>query len=213
MSRWEPFTATICYNEHMRIAAVFITVILLSGCYIPEPYVPPLPIEYSFTDPNKPLYPRTHEGARIFLEDVREPHWNYEDNDYAQWPDTSYRELSGDCDDFAIMLAFYLQEYWEYDTFVLILRKATGPRAGHAVCCIRTDDLPQSFPESLICGAEPSVTWSGVRWRPLDWTPCPDWYWDTYEIGAPLRHLGTGDICWIWGLEWDQTFNYAMSYR
>ena len=197
----------------MKICAVLIVVLFLSGCYMPAPYVPPpsLPPKYGFHDNDTP-YPNTREGAQMFLEDVREPHWSYVNNDFPQDPVTSYLGLSGDCDDFAIMIAFFLEEWWFYDTFVLFLSSTTPTSPGHAVCYVKDGHFPREEIYELIC-PDPTVTYMSARWRPVDFYECVLWDFDTYKIGARLQNYATGEVEFISNLDWDETFNYAMSVR
>ncbi len=103
----------------------------LAGClepYVPTnpPYVDPYP--YSFTNPSKPAYPKTLYGAQLFISDCREL-WTGEHNVGVQRPETSYLRMRGDCDDWAVMIAAYLQEHFGTDTLIAIL---TVDGVGHA---------------------------------------------------------------------------------
>jgi len=138
---------------------------------------------YDMLAPRKAAYPRTAYGARLFVSDVRPPNWTYSWNPHIQMPDVSYAALRGDCDDFAVMVAFYLQEYWGYDTFVTILRPILGVALeSHAVCFVRASQVLVDLPGTYSCGVVPVLDDpSGRRYRPVDFSPCPGWSWNVYR--------------------------------
>lgn len=196
----------------MRKAAVVLFVAIcasLTACtFITDPI--PAPIEYSFLDPSKPVYPKTQDGARIFLHDVRSANWDYYADDYVQRPEYSLEHMGGDCADFAVMLASYIQEHWEYDTFVLLLRSSTyGDKTGHAVCYVRSADFPRGT-ENILCFDEPYADVEGEQYRPLDWEACTYWTWDDFNIGAWVQGTN-GRLYWRSALEWYDTFYFRMS--
>jgi hypothetical protein len=150
------------------------------------PSPPPAPYDpypYSFTDSSKPFYPLGLYGAQLFVSDVR-ARWVYQANVGAQYPADSFRWMSGDCDDFAIMLAYYLQEYWRYDTFVILID--IQGRGGHA-CAFVTQ--ASGVASGGTCLFVPIATVNGATYYPLDWTPCTDWTWS--PVG---QHL----VTWEW---------------
>jgi hypothetical protein len=149
---------------------------LLSGCSnpwfpypAPEPYVDPYP--YSFTDASKPLYPLGLYGAQRFLSDVR-ARWVYQENVGCQYPADSFLCMSGDCDDFATMVAYYFQEYWAYDTFIVMFN-VVG-RGLHACAYV---DSTRSVTFVSDCAEQASLTMNGVRYDPVDWERCPMGSW------------------------------------
>ncbi len=197
----------------MKVCAVLIVVLVLSGCYMPAPYVPPPPpIEYSFTDPSKPLYPQTAQGARQFLKDVRDKDWYHYDDRFVQQPKYSLISMSGDCVDFAVMLAAYIQWHWGYDTLVLLLTDVHDWTRGHAVCSVRRTDFPQTDIEDYRCSDEPFLRHEGESFRPLDWRACPSWTWDDYDIGG-LAFDYDGWPHYLESIEWFEAFHYRMSVR
>lgn len=107
------------------IPGLLVLLIFLGGCMNTVPQTPD-PYPYSFTDPDKPPYPRTLAGARLFISDARE-RWIGVPNSTVQAPEVSATTFRGDCDDFSTMLACYLQEYWGYDTFIVFLDMDPNP--------------------------------------------------------------------------------------
>jgi hypothetical protein len=167
----------------MRRSSVFfllVCVALLTGCIRPSPpwEPPPDPYPYSFTDSSKPFYPLGLYGARLFVSDVR-ARWVYQANVGAQYPADSFRWMSGDCDDFAIMLAYYLQEYWRYDTFILMLNSIDGVSTDHGCAFVLASsgvaDEATSCPDGY-----PYVHPNGVDYYPVDFSACPWWDWTNY---------------------------------
>lgn len=140
--------------------------------------------QYSFTDSSKPIYPQTADGARVFVFDVRPPNWTYSVNLHVQMPDVSYAALRGDCDDYAVMLSYYLEEYWGYDTFVVILRPTLGSNLeDHAVCFVRRSQLAVDLPGTFSCSSISVIDHpNGYRYYPIDWEPCPGWTWSDYYL-------------------------------
>ena len=162
----------------MRTALALLCLFLLTvgGCYRYDvgPIEPFDPFPYSFCDSSRPQYPKTLDGARRFVSDTRS-RWTYEHNAGAQYPHDSCRALSGDCDDFAIMLAYYLQEYWGFDTFIVLIR-VDG--SGHACAYVARSSGVAVFSN---CGPVPILQHADGRlFDPLDWTPCPGWTWTSF---------------------------------
>jgi hypothetical protein len=111
-----------------------------------------------------------------FIEYVR-GNWVYEadvDPELCQGPTVSYARMAGDCDDFAVMIAYYLQERWGYDTFVAFVDMVDGE--DHWVAFVYAS---QSLEDHLAaqCGSYPYLTWMGQIYIPLDWNTCPAWMW------------------------------------
>jgi len=193
-------------RSYAVVAILLLCLFLVSCFYTPEP-VDPYP--YSFTDPSKPMYPRTESGARRFLSDVRSQ-WFPSENDYAQAYDYSYAVMSGDCDDFAIVLAHYLQEYWGYDTFIVLLKPQHSGVGYHVACFVRSIEFPASVIEG-VCD-NPELTWYGYTYRALDWGVCTFWNWDDYSMGFPVYSWYYDTTYYtLWGLEWDDAMNCVLS--
>ena len=116
-----------------KAAILLTTLLLLAGCAAVyyEPYEPPDPYPYSFTDTSKEVYPQTVSGARRFVSDARIL-WVYENNSIVLSPSFCATYFRGDCDDFAVMLAYYLQEYWLYDTYIVFNRDTRYREIGRA---------------------------------------------------------------------------------
>jgi len=156
-----------------------LALLALAGCF--EPYTPPYvdPYPYSFTDSSKPYYPQSRYGAMLFVDDAREL-WIYENNTGIRYPQESARLMRGDCDDFAVMLACYLQEYFGYDTFVLRL---TVDGTGHECAFIVASSSVVNLDG---CYAAPIITHrtTGAEYYPVDWDRCPWWTWS--DPGSPV---------------------------
>lgn len=201
-SREKPLSM-ICYTAFMRSCAVVVILLLcalLVSCYYPSPS-PVDPYPYSFTDPSKPYYPLTESGARRFLEDVRAQWFPHADVPFepVQDPAYSYAVLAGDCDDFSVMLAYYLQEYWGYDTFIALLSSLNSSLENHAVCFVLWNSFPPDIYESM-CEI-PTATLSGYVYRPLDWNPCTFWTWADYQLGL-----------WLYGIDLNRYFKTSLEW-
>lgn len=200
-------------------AVLLIAVLLiLAGCAAPY-FEPPDPYPYSFTDSNKQPYPRTTAGAQRFIADSRPPRWKSEENNVVYAPIVSARRLRGDCDDFAVMIAYYLQEYWDYDTFIVFLDMGTG-RDDHAIAFVHeTDGLISDYYD--YCQYRPTIVWYNSTYYPVDWTYCPDWMWRKY--GGTVDYFYGG---WTYDVttreykyfrrgqyvEWYEMVNLALDY-
>lgn len=195
------------------ILLVLVLLGITAGCT--QPYRPPAPVDpypYSFTDPSKVLYPCTRYGALRFISDARAL-WQYQTNHYVREPQTSTTWMRGDCDDFAVMLAYYLQEYFAYDTFVLALQ---GPTEGHAVCFV---ERRSGLVNLSSCSLAPYITVESRDYDPVDFTMCPGWMWKKYggEYDYAWRltyNVETGDPFVIWTgrrCEWYEMVDLALS--
>lgn len=84
-------------------------------------------------------FPPTNEGFWDFVWYCQR-NWEYESDlpgELCQDPTTSYLRMRGDCDDFAVMIAGFTQEYFGFDSEVYQLDfVAGGP--GHAVAGVHT---------------------------------------------------------------------------
>jgi hypothetical protein len=158
---------------------------LLTGCSnpwfpypAPEPYVDPYP--YSFTDASKPLYPLGLYGAQRFLSDVR-ARWTGQNNVGVQDPVDSFLWMSGDCDDFAVMVAFYLQEYFGYDTFIAALEAIAPGYENHACAFVAASSgVVENYELSCPGAATIIMASTGAIYYPVDWAVCPAWTWATH---------------------------------
>jgi len=156
----------------------------------PEPYVPPYdPYPYSFTDSSKLAYPKSLYGAQRFVQDARAL-WVYETNAGARYPSESAATMRGDCDDFAVMLAFYVQEYFGYDTFVVLLMALVPWLDDHGCAFVSASSGVAYDYASCSEGTYIAAYPTGAVYYPLDWTVCPDWTIETHgwfpEIGGKL---------------------------
>jgi len=202
--RWKPFP-------------LLLLVFALAGCVAPIIPPPADPYPYSFTDPSKELYPSTIAGARRFISDSRPPRWECAHNSYVKAPDDSAATLHGDCDDFAVMIAHYLQEYWGYDTFILLLDNIIPREPSHAVAFVNA-------PRGLIDPGEcnyPYLSVNGVQYDPVDWTACPGWMWVDYggvydfETFRCFKNWLTGKLsCFSAGrhIEWYEMVNLLLHH-
>lgn len=153
-------------------------VVSLTSCMAPLPYNPPHvdPYPYSFTDSSKTTYPKGLGGAQRFVSDSRE-RWTPCRNVGVQYPQDSARVLSGDCDDFAVMLAYYLQEYFGYDTLIVLNDYGGGHACAFVLASSGVSDISG-------CPVVPTVVHSGATYYPLDWRPCAEWTW--LDPGSPI---------------------------
>lgn len=153
-----------------KLGALVLIVLLLGGCV--QEYLDPLPAQNPFKYADHNLW-----GFISYVE----TNWTYEaDAPYepCQDPRVSYRRMRGDCDDFAVMVAYYVQEAYSYDTFV-IFTDWVG-RGGHAVAFLRAS---KRFEEQMAdyCGAYPFWTEGDSTYVPVDMPQnggtCPVWTW------------------------------------
>ena len=191
----------------------------------PTVYQPPDPYPYSFSNPNKEPYPQTWSGAERFISDAREggpyPHWQYvKTNPYVHSPILSERIRTGDCDDYAVMMAAYLQDYWGYDTFIVLVHFINDPpNEGHAACFVEEDSGLVTCP--IGCTSWPRILLinNGKNYVPVDFHACPGWtwldqggtatYWDvntTNIISGQNIHLEAGVV-----REWNELVNLTLS--
>jgi hypothetical protein len=192
------------------LLCVLLLIASLTACYFPEPYTPPYvdPYPYSFTDSSKPIYPQSQYGARLFVADSREL-WRYEHNVGVQHPADSCRWMRGDCDDFAVMVAFYLQEHFRYDTFILQLSSKVSYRSGHACAFVRQTSGVAEVPSSC---SYPYIHPDGIDYYPVDFGECPGWTWDEYDIDWEYRRNSSGQTIAYFMFEWyDMSGNAYLS--
>lgn len=197
-----------------KAALIILMGLGLVGCSLLEP---PDPYPYSFTNCEKNPYPRTNAGARRFIYDALDL-WTYEEDvpnggywgELCQAPIISARRMKGDCDDFAVMIAYYLQEYWGYDTFITILDAGS---TDHAVAFVEDAALGIEM-----CGGCPYLvdTYYNVDYRPVDLPSqgglCPVWDWYVYDrVKFWLHDQFSGAIEWTSVLEWEELVNEPLS--
>lgn len=172
-------------TRRTAVGALLIGMVLLTGCYTywdPGPAYDPY--YYSFTDTARAAYPQTQHGAQRFMLDVR-CLWQYSNNGAILEPNEAYQEMSGDCDDFAVMVAYYLQEYWGYDTFVVLLTSVDPSTPYNHACafvlesagvevhpCENSDNPLLNVGGAVYCPAE-----MGAMGQPCAW-----WSWQTWQL-------------------------------
>lgn len=117
-----------------------------------------------------------------WIERVREA-WIYEKDhpgERCQQPLVSSKRLRGDCDDFAVMIAYYLQVYCNYDTYIIRTYR-TDIRAYHWIAFWWVSKAALDS-ESDKCRCEyPYQTWKGRIYIPVDWKACPNWIWSGFS--------------------------------
>jgi len=147
----------------------------------PAPYVTTDRTEYpySFTDPAKPPYQQTIDGARLFVHDSREL-WEHRHNKGCRRPTDSYGAMWGDCDDWAVMIAGYLQEYFGYDTFIVMFR-LNGVNHACPFVASASGVVDQKSCVDLLAS---SCRRGGVDYYPIEEVVCPVWVWT--NPGGPL---------------------------
>ncbi|HUT86686.1 MAG TPA: hypothetical protein VMX15_01180, partial [Candidatus Heimdallarchaeota archaeon] len=197
---------------------LLIGLLILTSCVAPIIPQLPDPYPYSFTDTSKELYPKTTNGAQRFIADARDL-WRFEDNSIVMDPEFSATYFRGDCDDFAVMMAYYLQEYWKYDTFIVFLRDLYYPYvADHAVAFVYFTDGLIKF---TYCANDPVVELQErYMYYPVDWEYCPDWQWakfggtKDYHPGGWTYSYDLHDAMWISTggfLEWYEMVHLTLS--
>ena len=110
-----------------------------------------------------------------WIECVREA-WIYEKDhpgERCQQPSVSSKRLRGDCDDFAVMVAYYLQEYWHYDTYIVVVYNR-DTQTYHAIAFLHASKAGLDS-QLRKCGeAYQYQPWKGRVYIPVDWSACPD---------------------------------------
>ena len=138
------------------------------------------------------LFPDTETGFWDFIY-YCQTHWlwgadAYDDYGYpqlVQGPPVTFARMTGDCDDFATMVAYYAQEYWPYDSFIAQLAWKDKP-VGHAVAFVPADPVLVAN-KLLTCGPDyPYYQQGGLSYIPIDYTPgeCVSWTWANVEAWA-----------------------------
>lgn len=139
--------------------------------------------------PKKPgfsdIFPKTDSGFWDFISYAQD-NWVYEwdrDGELCQDPQVSYERLKGDCDDFAVMLAYYTQKYWGYDSYIVLIHIDRGNQqvVGHFVAYAQVDAAVKNSLEKSCNKAYPYLKKGNLYYIPLDWMICPDWMWVNTE--------------------------------
>ena len=220
-------TMLVLRKETMRrlckLAALVVVVGLLGGCSVP--YVvppPPDPYPYSFSNLAKNPYPHTFSGAMTFINDATNegtygvyPHWHYQKNNYVQARIFSERLRSGDCDDYAVMMAYYLQEYWGYDTLIVRIWLINRSE-GHMVCFVAASS---GLVDITVQSSYPRVIYNGRYYDAVDFTITPGWTWlenrgeAIYQDGGWINDVSTYRVTYLSrgeALEWYELVNLAL---
>jgi len=101
-------------------------------------------------------FDRTRDEFLAFVRFVQSE-WSYEahgPNDICQDPETSSAFQRGNCEDFAVIVAFFAQAHWQYDSFVTILGPTTTMKQPHIVAFVQVDD--QRLSRSLTSARAPT---------------------------------------------------------
>jgi len=123
-------------------------------------------------------YPQTSDGMWEFIHDAQE-NWIYEPdqpNEPCQAPAISLLSMRGDCDDFAVMIAYCLQEYWGYDTFTCRVQ-FKGEDEVHRVAFLWVTEKILDEIAECCNGDYPYLTVDDRIYIPIDWQLCPTWRW------------------------------------
>jgi len=172
-------------NRLYKLVALVLLVGLLGGCY--SMYLDPIENQNPFSYADGNLW--------SFISYI-ESHWLYEvdlPNEPCQNPSVSYQRMRGDCDDFAVMVAYYVQEVYQYDTFILFTNVLSA--GAHAVAFLQATDR---FEEQMAdyCGSYPYWTVGSLIYIPVDMPQnggtCPLWMWSH-----------TGSMPHVTRYEWD----------
>lgn len=109
---------------------------------------------------------------------IRNINWNNWVQYYGDKLPTSYYPC-GDCDDFAVMLASFIQKHYGIDTCVAIHRFSNNPniKQGHAICLVKVPYVNYGYDH---------ITEDGQHWTAIDmiqntggiYTYSPN-YWNT----------------------------------
>jgi len=131
-------------------------------------------------------YPKTPTGMWNFIHNAQEQ-WIYEPDrslEPCQAPAISIRSLKGDCDDFAVMIACYLQEYWGYDTFVSLIGMVDSE--DHWVAFLWVSKAVFDSVARKCSGYYPYQRVDGRLYISIDWHLCPKWRW--VSPGGTVKH-------------------------
>jgi len=105
-------------------------------------------------------------------------------------------EDCGDCDDFAVMMAAVIQEFYHFDTCVALHNQNPKKTIGHAICLVKLEPSGRDTAKALLGGSGYThVDNQGRYWFALDmkengglfryppnyWNTCADLY-EWYEL-------------------------------
>lgn len=124
------------------------------------------------------VFPKTTKGLWDFIHCAQD-NWVYEEDypgESCQRPAVSNRRWKGDCDDFAVMIAYYLQEYWGYDTYIIAL-DWTNDQGGHWVAFLHASESLKESMSKKCTGYYPYRISNNRIYIAIDWDLCPDWKW------------------------------------
>jgi hypothetical protein len=143
------------------------------------------------------LWPKTSEGFSNWLDFIWDE-WRPqpdEPNEVCQEPDTSADIRVGDCDDFAVMIAYYAEEEWGYDSFIIIV-DFPGRPLDHAVAYVRasiaTANIEKRFCEQMQSQLDyPRLSdrsdYGFTYYIPIDDSRCPNWEFAGYANPTRLE--------------------------
>ena len=136
-------------------------------------------------------YPQTEQGFWNFVAYCQANYdWQEDATDgygypqLVQGPPVTYARMTGDCDDFATMIAYYAQEYWEYDSFVSKLYFFREDWPNHALAFV---EVPASLVADWLAYCGPDYPYyhqeGGPYYIPIDYeSECPLWTWTGIEL-------------------------------
>lgn len=140
-----------------------------------------LPACFGCSDPDNSFpFDKTRDDFLAFVRFVRSE-WSYEahgPDDIYQNPKTSFTFQRGNCEDFALMVAFFAQEHWQYDSFVTILGPTITMRQPHLVAFVQVDDELSQQISDICKGIYPSCSLHDKKYIPVDFSICPEWVWE-----------------------------------
>lgn len=141
----------------------------------PVPIYTPVPTSMPIVSTDKPF-----ENPWDFIEYVQK-NWKYEydtPGKVVQEPAVSFKLLSGDCDDFATMVAYYLQEIYGYDTVILRVQLPKGP---HVTAFVAVEEYTA---QGIIDNCNENIPmweYNGIKYIAIDWQTCTGWTWTNPE--------------------------------
>jgi hypothetical protein len=130
-----------------------------------------LPACFGCSNPGNSFpFDRTRDEFLAFVRFVQSE-WSYEahgPNDICQDPETSFAFQRGNCEDFAVMVAFFAQAHWHYDSMT----------QSHVVAFVQVDDQLAQQISDICTGVYPSCSLRGKKYVPVDFCLCPEWVWE-----------------------------------
>ena len=79
------------------------------------------------------------------------------------------------------MMAYWLQQYWGYDTFIVLLVDKLDPNIGHACAYVNSSEFDPDVFSSLTCPNHDDMIYKGCLYKPVDWNYCPNWNFNHYK--------------------------------